>query len=89
MHHVGERWLRGDEANEELPLPPYTTTRLRLGYDVHTWAVRLSAANVLGRTYATFGTFNINQGAAGALERFLTPGEPRTITLSVRWRTSR
>ncbi|HEX6059377.1 MAG TPA: hypothetical protein VFZ11_10220 [Gemmatimonadaceae bacterium] len=36
-------------------------------------------SNMLGERYATFGTFNLNQSAGGALERFLTPGEPRSL----------
>jgi iron complex outermembrane receptor protein len=89
VHYVGERWLRGDEANEETPLPSYATTRLRVGYDARAWEVRVSVANLLDRDHATFGTFNINQGAGGVLERFLTPGEPRSVALSVRWRRAR
>ncbi|MDQ3997033.1 MAG: TonB-dependent receptor [Gemmatimonadota bacterium] len=85
-HYVGERRLRGDEANEETPLPGYATTRLRLGYDARDWEARVIVANLLDRAHATFGTFNINQGAGDVLERFLTPGEPRSIAISVRWR---
>jgi hypothetical protein len=63
--------------------------RLRLGYDAYNWELRLIVVNLLDRTHATFGTFNINQGAGGVLERFLTPGEPRSAAVSVRWRWSR
>ena len=84
--YVGERWLRGDEANEERPLPGYVTSSLRLGYDSNGWELRLIVANLLDDDYATFGTFNINQGAGGVVERFLTPGEPRSVAISVRRR---
>jgi outer membrane cobalamin receptor len=89
VHYVGRRWLRGDESNDETPLPGYTATKLRLGYDAHDWEVRVTVANLTDRAYATFGTFNINQGAGDVLERFLTPGEPRTIGVSVRRRLKR
>lgn len=87
--YVGERWLRGDEANEETPLPGYITVRLRLAYEGREWEVRATIGNLLGGGHATFGTFNINQGAGGVLERFLTPGEPRSVGLVVRWRRAR
>jgi outer membrane cobalamin receptor len=84
--YVGERWLRGDEANEERPLPAYATGALRAGYETAAWELQVIVANLLGRDYATFGTFNVNQGGGGVVERFLTPGEPRTIVVSLRWR---
>jgi iron complex outermembrane receptor protein len=87
--YVGERWLRGDEANEEPPLPAYATTRLRLSYDARNWEGRLIVANLLDHAHATFGTFNINQGAGSVLERFLTPGEPRSVAVTVRWHQAR
>ena len=83
--YVGERWLRGDEANEESPLPSHVTTSLRFGYDARNWELRVIVANLLDHAHATFGTFNINQGAGSVLERFLTPGEPRSVAVSVRW----
>src|SRR3712207_4939300 len=39
--------------------------------------------------YAAFGTFNLYQGGGGVLERFLTPGEPRTLRLVLRWNWGR
>jgi hypothetical protein len=46
--------------------------------------VQAVAYNVFDRQYATFGTFNLNQGNGDALERFLTPGMPRMVRLVVR-----
>ncbi|MFN2566475.1 MAG: TonB-dependent receptor [Gemmatimonadaceae bacterium] len=86
---VGQRWLRGDEANVETPLPRYATMTLRVGYEVRAWEARAVVSNLLGRRHATFGTFNINQGAGGVLERFLTPGEPRSVGVGIRWRRAR
>lgn len=39
--------------------------------------------NVLDARYATFGTFNLNQGAGKQLEDFLTPGQPRRFIVTV------
>jgi iron complex outermembrane receptor protein len=79
--YTGERWLRGDEANETSPLSGFWVTNLRAGYDLGPWEVLALVRNVFDRNYAAFGTFNINQGAGDVLERFLTPGQPRTIQI--------
>jgi iron complex outermembrane receptor protein len=81
--YTGRRWLRGDEANEEEPLDGYWLADVRLAYSVGGWEVRGVVHNVLDTSYAAFGTFNLNQGAGGALERFLTPGRPRIFRLAV------
>ncbi|MDP9347887.1 MAG: TonB-dependent receptor [Gemmatimonadota bacterium] len=82
--YTGRQWLRGDEANEEEPLKGYLVTSLRLGYEAGGWGVSATMSNLFNSRHATFGTFNLNQGADNALERFLTPGEPRTVRLTVR-----
>jgi outer membrane receptor protein involved in Fe transport len=81
---TGQRWLRGDEANVTEPLPGYWTTQLRLRQERGQWNVELVARNLFDSDHATFGTFNVNQGAGGRLERFLTPAEPRTIRVALR-----
>ena len=83
---TGERFLRGDEANVEAPLDSYWLFDLRAGLHLGPWELQGIARNVLGTDHATFGTFNFNQGAGGALERFLTPGAPRSFELVVRRR---
>ena len=65
-------------------LDAYTVLGVRLGLDVGSWGVRAVVDNALDATYATFGTFNLNQGSGGRLERFLTPGQPRIARLVVR-----
>ena len=40
--------------------------------------------NLLGAEHERFGTFNPNQGAGNALERFLTPGDPRMPFVTLR-----
>jgi iron complex outermembrane receptor protein len=82
--YTGQQWLRGDEANEEEPLEGYFMADLRVGYEVAGWGIHGIMSNVFNTTYANFGTFNLNQGADNTLERFLTPGQPRTFRLIVR-----
>jgi iron complex outermembrane recepter protein len=88
VQYVGERFLRGDEANEEPPLPSHVVFNGRLAREFGSLELSLDVRNLTGARYATFGTFNVNHGGGGVLERFLTPGEPRTLRISVRhdWR---
>ena len=79
---VGERFLRGDEANVEAPLPAYTVADARIAGAYRSWSVALRVRNVFDRDYATFGTFNVDQ-RTGNLERFLTPAQPRNVEFSV------
>lgn len=87
--YVGERPLRGDEANEEPPLSGYVTGTVRVRYNARGWELGVTVDNALDRVYETFGTFNVNQGAGGTVERFLTPGTPRTVMISARRRLGR
>ncbi|MBW3629910.1 MAG: TonB-dependent receptor [Gemmatimonadetes bacterium] len=86
--YVGARWRRGDEANEEEPLDAYFLADARVGFARRGWEIRGIVRNVLDVRYATFGTFNLNQGAGNRLENFLTPGQPRSFVLTVgrEWR---
>jgi iron complex outermembrane receptor protein len=84
--YTGERWMRGDEANVTRPLPGFWTTQARLQQRLGPWSAELSVRNIFDDRHATFGTFNINQGGGGLLERFLTPGEPRTFRLTLQRR---
>ncbi|MGQ0560912.1 MAG: TonB-dependent receptor, partial [Gemmatimonadota bacterium] len=79
---VGERYLRGDEANHEPPLPAYATADLRLGLLYRGWTLDAVLRNVTNARYLAFGTFNINQGP-GVLERFVTPGRPRGFEAAI------
>jgi len=80
---IGRQFLRGDEANETAPLDDYFVADVRLGWEVGPWEIAGVVNNVLDSRYATFGTYNVNQGAPGgpALERFLTPGQARQFRL--------
>lgn len=82
--HVGPRWLRGDEANDTAPLPSHTMLDVHADWEHRGWTVGAVVTNLLDRRYAAFGTFNINQGAGDALERFLTPGSRRAVQVRVR-----
>jgi outer membrane receptor for Fe3+-dicitrate len=86
LRHTGKRWLRGDEANEEPPLSSHTILDLRARKDFGSWSLEGLIRNLLDVRYSAFGGFNINQGANGAVERFLTPGDPRLYQLTVRRR---
>lgn len=81
--YTGQQYLRGDEANEEEPLDDYFVADVRLGWEVGPWEITGVLTNVFDADYATFGTFNINQGAGGAVERFLTPGQVRQFRVIV------
>jgi iron complex outermembrane recepter protein len=81
--YTGERWLRGDEANEETPLADSWLTDVRATLRIAQWELRAIVRNVFDTEHATFGTFNINQ-TSDTLERFLTPGAPRTVQLVLR-----
>jgi outer membrane receptor protein involved in Fe transport len=82
---IGEQYLRGDEANDTEPLASYFVADARVGWEVGPWEIVGVVTNLLQNRYATFGTFNINQGAPGgpALERFLTPGQERQFRVLV------
>ncbi|MEW5926964.1 MAG: TonB-dependent receptor [Gemmatimonadota bacterium] len=82
--YTGERFLRGDEANEEAPLGGYFVADLRVALSRGPWELQALVGNVFDSGYAAFGTFNLYQGGGGVLERFLTPGEPRTLRVVLR-----
>ncbi len=82
LHRVGQRFLRGDEANDDAPLPAFTTVGL---HGTATWRgveVSVGFTNVFDTQYFAFGTYNINQGN-NLLERFVTPGAPRRVEIGV------
>ena len=83
MRYIGQQWLRGDEANETDPLDGYFVADARIGYELGTWEISGIVKNVFNHKYASFGTFNINQGGGDVLERFLTPGQIRQFQVVV------
>ncbi len=82
--YIGPQYLRGDEENVEARLPDYTLTDASLEANVGRYSVRVMVPNVLDRRYVTFGTFAANPTVAGApVQRFLTPGQPRHLLVSI------
>ncbi len=56
-------------------LPSYFVADLRAGWELGKWEISGVVNNIFNTTYATFGTFNVNQGVPGQpIERFVTPG---------------
>ena len=86
--YVGSQWLRGDEANHDRPLGGYVVVDARAAFGMRQWEVTAAISNLLGRRYATFGTYNVNEGAPDGpvLERFLVPGAKRAVRISVQFR---
>ncbi|MBK8002675.1 MAG: TonB-dependent receptor [Gemmatimonadetes bacterium] len=82
--YIGSQYLRGDEANEEPKLDGYFVADARLGWRGQGWEIVAVGNNIFQNKYATFGTFNVNQGGGDVLERFLTPGYRRVVRLVVR-----
>jgi outer membrane receptor protein involved in Fe transport len=82
--------LRGDVANEERRLPPHGIAALDGQWSRGRATVALSVDNLFDRRHVTFGTYALNPRGAPddpdrtpLVERFLTPGYPRSVSLSV------
>ncbi len=82
--YIGRQYLRGDEENAELRLPDYAVADASLAVTWRGFDVRIMVRNVLDKQYVTFGTFAENPTVAGSpVERFLTPGLPRHVVVSL------
>jgi outer membrane receptor protein involved in Fe transport len=84
--YTGQQWLRGDEANITDQLDDYIVTDARMGIEFDRWEVSGVVTNAFQNRFASFGTFNVNQGnpAGPTVERFLSPGAERMFRLVVR-----
>jgi outer membrane receptor protein involved in Fe transport len=84
--YTGRQWLRGDEANVTSRLDDYIVTDARVGVEFDRWEISGAVTNIFQHRYASFGTFNVNQGnpAGPTIERFLSPGAERMFRLVVR-----
>lgn len=88
---VSTQFLRGDEANRLAPLPGYVVTGLRLAVDYARVSATLRVDNLFDARYTTFGVYGVNPlgppggppPAVSTVERFLTPGYPRTATFGL------
>jgi len=89
MRAVSSQFLRGDEANDHAPLPGYAVADLRLSLDARHYGVTARVSNLFNSRYDTFGIFADNPEGPLAgpplpqPERWLTPGYPFAITLSL------
>lgn len=91
VNAVSSQFLRGDDANREAPLPAYATADAWVRWQRSRFSVNAHVANLFDRKYDSFGTFSENpDGPIGGpapteapLERFLTPGYPRSLTVSL------
>ena len=82
--YVGRQWLRGDEANATRRLSDYAAADASLLVEWKRFELRCMVRNVFDRRYASFGTFAENPLAPGTpVQRFLTPGLPRHVQVSV------
>lgn len=81
---VSSQHLRGDDANDYPPLPARTATSLRMGLEHRSFGARVHVSNLFNQRFQTFGIYGENpRSGEGVVERFLTPGYPRTVTVSL------
>jgi outer membrane receptor protein involved in Fe transport len=91
MRAVSTQYVRGDEANRTVPLPGYAIADLRLVLEHPRVSVSTYVGNLFNRQYAVYGVYGENpKGAYGGpppavpgVERFLTPGYPRAVTVGL------
>ncbi len=82
--YVGRQWLRGDEENATRRLSDYTVADLSLTLTWGDFELRGAVRNLFDRRVYTFGTFAENPTAPAApVQRWLTPGPPRHVQVSV------
>jgi len=92
---VGPRYLVGDEANQDRPLPGYWTMDARISYRLGRVELFGRIDNLLDRRYAAYGTYFDPSGVANLSPsplpqtpnpRSLTPAAPRAFLAGVRMR---
>ncbi len=92
---ASNQFLRGDESNTHAPLGGYGVAGAYATYAVgRAWTVRLAVDNLFDRRFATIGAFGRNafdaNGAyvdgAHPVERFVSPGAPRTVSIALSYR---
>jgi outer membrane receptor protein involved in Fe transport len=88
---VGEQFLVGDEGNDAPfeKLSSYALLDVRVEHRVGRVTAFLALSNLLNRNYVSFGIISPNvRGEEDVVERFLTPGLPRTLSIGLRVRAS-
>ena len=94
LTYFSDQYLRGDESNQNAPLPGYAVVNLHSTYKV-TDHIELFAniANLFNANYATFGAYGDPTGVnapgvpvsgIGVDNRFLAPGAPLAVYGGVR-----
>ena len=86
---VGEQFLIGDEGNESLfdKLDGYPLMDMQVEHRVGRMTAFIRVSNLLDRDYALFGIISRNvRSEPEQVERFLTPGLPRTLSAGLRVR---
>ena len=82
--YVGRQWLRGDEANATGRLSDYAVADASLTLGWRELELRAMVRNVLDDRYFNFGTFAENPTEPGTpVQRWLTPGVPRSVQVSL------
>ena len=94
LAYVSSQFFRGDELNQNAPLPGYALVNLHSAYRVaENFELFATLDNALDARYASFGTFGdptgigapgVPAGGAGVDPRFETPGTPIAIFGGVR-----
>jgi outer membrane receptor protein involved in Fe transport len=98
LRHASAQFLRGDDANAARPLAGYTVVDVRFRYELTPrFAVRGGVDNALDERYASIGAFNrvafdaggepLEGVGPGPVQRFVSPGAPRSWWLAVEYRT--
>jgi outer membrane receptor protein involved in Fe transport len=84
--YIGKFYLRGDEANEERPLNGRVVADAHLALERGGWRISLAVTNLFDNHYASFGTFNTDQGnpRGPTFEPFVTPGWVRQFRFTLR-----
>lgn len=95
--YASSQFLRGDEGNQHAQLPGYTIVNLRFGWQLNNaWSLVAKVNNVFDKDYSSVGAFNRNGFGAdgqalegvgpGPVERFLSPGAPRSFWVGLQYR---
>jgi iron complex outermembrane recepter protein len=98
--YVGSQFYKGDESNQNAPLPGYAVLGLHTSFEFWKQSeVFLTVQNVADKHYSTFGVFSdpTGVGAPGIPgdadsndprvdNRFQSPGAPRSVFGGVRMR---
>ena len=89
LTYFSDQYLRGDESNQNAPLPGYTVINLHSSYEVNEHIeVFANISNLLDAKYATFGQYGDPTGVGapgvptngiGVDNRFLGPAAPISV----------